>query len=217
MAFADRLRAIRLDRGLKQKDVAAAIGISEPNYSMYEHGTREPGISKLTKLANVLNVSTDYLLGRSPVSSGSVITENDIPEGEGKAEGANLTVSLTKKLINNSIDIIYSLLAKTKNPKLTQSISNLLSFTVYRAFRLTYKANPKNDKNIFSIPEELAYRSADAGISLAEGKAMQALADEQSEEAPEITTATLEQNYKTQAAALLNLVVNCEAQLKKLD
>ena len=62
MAFADRLRAIRLDRGFKQKDVAAAIGISEPNYSMYEHGTREPGISKLTKLANVLNVSTDYLL-----------------------------------------------------------------------------------------------------------------------------------------------------------
>lgn len=66
MSFADRLRAIRLDRGFKQKDVAAAIGISEPNYSMYEHGTREPGITKLTKLASVLNVSADYLLGITP-------------------------------------------------------------------------------------------------------------------------------------------------------
>lgn len=66
MSFAVRLRAIRLARGFKQKDVAAAIGISEPNYSMYEHGTREPGISKLTKLANVLNVSTDYLLDIVP-------------------------------------------------------------------------------------------------------------------------------------------------------
>ena len=66
MSFANRLRAIRIDRGFKQKDVAAAIGISEPNYSMYEHGTREPGITKLTKLASVLNVSADYLLGIAP-------------------------------------------------------------------------------------------------------------------------------------------------------
>lgn len=215
--FPRRLSLLRKERHISQKQVAQDLGVAQALLSHYEKGKRECGLDFLVKAADYYKVSTDYLLGRSPVSSGSVITENDIPEGEGKAEGANLTVSLTKKLINNSIDIIYSLLAKTKNPKLTQSISNLLSFTVYRAFRLTYKANPKNDKNIFSIPEELAYRSADAGISLAEGKAMQALADEQSEEAPEITTATLEQNYKTQAAALLNLVVNCEAQLKKLD
>lgn len=66
MTFAERLHSARLARGLKQKEVAAAIGISESNCSMYEHGTREPGLSKLIELARVLNVSTDYLLGITP-------------------------------------------------------------------------------------------------------------------------------------------------------
>ncbi|MDO5548244.1 MAG: helix-turn-helix transcriptional regulator [Eubacteriales bacterium] len=69
MTFAERLHSIRLARGLKQKEVAAAIGISESNCSMYEHGTREPGLSKLVDLARVLDVSTDYLLGISPNNS----------------------------------------------------------------------------------------------------------------------------------------------------
>ncbi len=58
-----RLKDIRKDRDLAQKDIAKILGTSQVQYSRYEMGIRLLPIDKLVILANYYNVSTDYLLG----------------------------------------------------------------------------------------------------------------------------------------------------------
>lgn len=59
----NRLRDIRKDRDLTQKDIAKVLGTSQVQYSRYEIGVRLIPIDKLVILSNYYNVSTDYLLG----------------------------------------------------------------------------------------------------------------------------------------------------------
>ena len=58
----DRLREIREDRNLKQKDISKLLNVSQVAYSYYELGKRQIPIDILKKLAKIYNVSTDYLL-----------------------------------------------------------------------------------------------------------------------------------------------------------
>ena len=58
-----RLRDLREDGDLKQKDIAEYLHIAQNTYSQYENGTRSLPIEILIKLASYYNVSTDYLLG----------------------------------------------------------------------------------------------------------------------------------------------------------
>ena len=60
-----RLKQLRIDRSLRQKDVADALGITLNAICNYELGIREPSLSMLVKIADFFEVSTDYLLGRS--------------------------------------------------------------------------------------------------------------------------------------------------------
>lgn len=62
--FADRLKSLRIERNVRQKDVAAAINNSLRGYQHYETDTREPTLSKLIALADFYGVSLDYLVGR---------------------------------------------------------------------------------------------------------------------------------------------------------
>ena len=61
--FSDNLRAARLAAGLRQKEVAKLIGVSEPTYSLYENGKCEPTLNGVKNIATALGVSTDTLLG----------------------------------------------------------------------------------------------------------------------------------------------------------
>lgn len=63
--FAQRLKEIRTERGLRQKDVAAAIGVTLQAICNYEAGTRDPSLDILCKLCDFFEVSADYLLGRA--------------------------------------------------------------------------------------------------------------------------------------------------------
>ena len=60
-----RLRDLREDRDLVQKEVAAVLGIDQRVYSNYEIGKREIPTRFLTVLADFYGISTDYILGRS--------------------------------------------------------------------------------------------------------------------------------------------------------
>lgn len=62
--YYQRLRDLREDHDLTQKEVAAVLGIDQRVYSNYETGKREIPVHHLVKLADYYNVSTDYLLGR---------------------------------------------------------------------------------------------------------------------------------------------------------
>ena len=59
----NRIRELRDDKGLKQCDVAKAVGIDQRTLSNYETGKTNPDSFAIIKLAEFFNVSTDYLLG----------------------------------------------------------------------------------------------------------------------------------------------------------
>lgn len=60
-----RLKQLRIESNMYQKDVASKIGITESGYGYYEQGKRTPDSIMLNKLASLYNVSTDYLLGNT--------------------------------------------------------------------------------------------------------------------------------------------------------
>lgn len=59
------LRETRIECNLTQKEIAALIGISQQSYSDYENGKTEPDFCTLIKIAEILDVTVDYLIGRS--------------------------------------------------------------------------------------------------------------------------------------------------------
>lgn len=65
----NKLRKIRENKGLLQKEVADALKISASTIGMYEQNRREPDNETLKKIANYFNVSTDYLLDNIPKKS----------------------------------------------------------------------------------------------------------------------------------------------------
>lgn len=58
-----RIRNLREDKDLYQKDIAKLLGISQQYYSEYENGKRTILLLHLIKLAEFYNVSLDYLVG----------------------------------------------------------------------------------------------------------------------------------------------------------
>ena len=60
-----RLRDLREDNDLKQKELAEYLHIKQNTYSQYENGQRQLPIDILIKLSEYYNVSTDYILGLS--------------------------------------------------------------------------------------------------------------------------------------------------------
>ena len=70
------LRSLRKQQGLTQKEVADKLGIHCTTYTKYETGASEPSFEMLNKLADLYDISTDYLFGRtnkSGAKSGKLI------------------------------------------------------------------------------------------------------------------------------------------------
>lgn len=58
-----RLKELRSDRGMTQKQLACALGLNAVTYLHYEKGQREPPLAVLVQIAQYFEVSVDYLLG----------------------------------------------------------------------------------------------------------------------------------------------------------
>ena len=61
--FGNRLRTLRKQKNLTQKQLAAQIGVKNSIISFYEMGDRLPSPEIIVKLAAIFHVSTDYLMG----------------------------------------------------------------------------------------------------------------------------------------------------------
>lgn len=76
MEFSERLKNLRKQAHLTQVDVAEKLGISQPAYASWERGAKKPTQDNLVKIAQVLNVSIDYLVGNSDVNINEDELEN---------------------------------------------------------------------------------------------------------------------------------------------
>lgn len=80
MDFGNRLKELRLQAGLTQKQLADLIGVTKSVISFYERQERTPSPDVLKKLASVFHVSTDFLLDIDKVKRLDIsgLDENDI-------------------------------------------------------------------------------------------------------------------------------------------
>lgn len=60
-----RIKDLRLEKGLKQIEIATELGISRQVFANYENEVNSPDPKMLIKIANFFDVSVDYLIGRS--------------------------------------------------------------------------------------------------------------------------------------------------------
>lgn len=93
-----RLKDLRIDRDLYQKDIAKILGMTQQQYSLYELNERDLPTNCLIKLAMYYNTSVDYILGvtdeKKPYTKSKVISDN------------NYCVKLCK-FVMSSIDITF--------------------------------------------------------------------------------------------------------------
>ena len=62
--FGKRLNAVRKEKGFTAQQMANKINVAIRTYRNYESGTTSPSLDTLVKIADILDVSTDYLLCR---------------------------------------------------------------------------------------------------------------------------------------------------------
>ncbi len=108
----NRLKELRLEKGLLQSDIAKIIGKKDRIVGFYESGERDPSTETLSILADFFEVSTDYLLGKTDIRNPQKIELNDID-----IAFASGIKGLNKENQEIAKNIIEGLLAKQKNEK----------------------------------------------------------------------------------------------------
>lgn len=76
--FGERLRLLRKDFGMTQKSLSEVLNLSPSTIGMYEQGRATPDLDLVCTLSRLFNVTSDYLLGLSPVPN--FFAENDIDD-----------------------------------------------------------------------------------------------------------------------------------------
>ena len=65
--YIKRLKDLREDHDLKQKQIAELLNITRPQYSLYETGKRDIPVDLLRILAKFYNTSLDYIVGETDI------------------------------------------------------------------------------------------------------------------------------------------------------
>lgn len=94
--FSRNLSVKRIEKGLSQKAMSEAIGVAQSTYSLYEKGSREPNISKIVKIAEVLSVSVDELFGVNVVNDDLSLLIDKLDAGD-RGE----IVGMVKQMLKN--------------------------------------------------------------------------------------------------------------------
>lgn len=217
---------LRKERGITQKQAAQDLGISQAQLSHYEKGIRECGLAFVVQVADYYGVSCDYLLGRSAERSGQTISVDELPEANTSTSGSvyrgSVLPTMYKKLIENSIDILYDKLQESRDKQLVTLVSQYLMLAVYKIFRRMYEASPKNVAGTFRIGAARWQGSADAAMRLTEAELGAALNGEDGTRDSldpatlALSTESLTADYPRHATSLLNLVKNAEEAMRGL-
>lgn len=156
--FSRTLSLLRQERGISQRQAAKTLGISQALLSHYENGTREPGLVFVGKACDFYNVSADFLLGRTLSRDGTTIldadTLYDVSDERDNVLRGSVMATLSKKLVVNSVGLLFDLLSHLGNKKAIRAAANYLSTTVYILFRHLHRAGPNGSEDIFSVRDE---------------------------------------------------------------
>lgn len=211
--FSRSLALLRKERGVSQRTASRELGISQALLSHYENGVREPGLAFVSKACDYYNVSADFLLGRTLSRDGTTIldaeTLHDASEDKDNVLRGSVMATLSKKLLVNSVSMLFDLLGKTGDRNAIKAASEFLSTAIYKLFRHLYRADKANNENIFSVPP----RQFLTGVPIAdmicvETEFVDALADHAREkgEFPDMSHTALTETYPGHYQSLLQII-----------
>lgn len=108
MEFHERLKMLRTEKDIRQKELGHVLEYGYTTISNYESGRNEPSIDDLKKIAKFFDVSLDYLLCASDLKRS--YQEEQKPEMLQKFEKIYYSSNpLSKQLLSNFIDLLYQL------------------------------------------------------------------------------------------------------------
>ena len=222
--FSRIITLLRKEKGITQKQAAEQLGVSQALLSHYEKGIRECGLDFVVRVADFYGVSCDYLLGRSPDRSGLTLSVEEIPNPETAKDGVfhgSVLPTFNKKLISNSLNILYDKLNSCPDKGLVSEISAYLMIAVYKMFRLLYNAGPKNASSLFGVRKSVYSGYADAAMHVAVANVEAILSGEdigtgssvKDTSAFSMTTEKLSKEYPLYATSLFNLIKTSEGRI----
>lgn len=227
MEFNRIIKLLRKERGITQKQAAEELGISQALLSHYEKGIRECGLDFVVRVADYYGVSCDYLLGRSAERNGVMLNAEDIPSPESMKDSiyrGSVLPTMNKKLISNSLNVLYAKVAQCRNKALVTEISTYLMLAVYKMFRLLYTAEPHNTPSMFRVDQRLWKGYTDAAMHGAAAQVEATLAGYAAEggepmkdtECLAMTTESLSKEFPLYTSSLLNLIKTSENRTEEL-
>lgn len=228
--FARSLSLLRREKGVSQRAAAAELGISQALLSHYENGAREPGLAFVRRACDYYRVSADFLLGRSMSRDGTTIIEAeelyDASAEKGNVLRGSVAAMLNKKLLVNSMDLLFDLLGKVGSRDAVQAASGYLGDAIYNIFRHLYRAPGTQNEAFFSIPERhFLAGTVEADMAYAQADYLDALAECAKEKGrdvfPAMNNDALAQSYPNSHQSLLQIIhatgerVNAQVSLRK--
>ena len=100
---ASRLKSLRSERGLTQRELADSLGISTSAITMYENGRRIPKYDILETIADYFNVDMNYLYGVSDVRNASLLSYIDSKRQEILSNLTTLDLTDVERVLDYTI------------------------------------------------------------------------------------------------------------------
>ena len=210
--FSRTLSLLRQEKKISQRKAAGELGISQALLSHYENGIREPGLPFVVKACDYYGVSADFLLGRTLSRDGATISAEelyDISDEKNNSIKGGVLALLSKKLLVNSIGVLFGLLGRTGNREAIQSAAGYLSTAVYTVYRRLYDANPDHNPDFFSVsPRHFQAGLHEADMRCCEAELADALAAHVKDKGPmpEMTNDALARDYPVLYQSILQVV-----------
>lgn len=113
--FAERLKSLRLQAGLTQRELAEKLGIAHSTLGMYELGKRVPDIDTMDSIADYFNVTIDYISGKDSRSLYYLTPEQaqfaqEMFEKPGQRTLFDMTKNATPEQMDAIRDIVKSIM-----------------------------------------------------------------------------------------------------------
>ncbi|KML36369.1 helix-turn-helix domain-containing protein [Cytobacillus firmus] len=135
MSLGIRLKKEREKRKWSQKEVAEKIGITNAVLSNYERDYRDPDTETLKKLADLYEVETDYLLGRSDFQKSNINLQSK--------DEKDIAKRMEKIRQDLSEDDGYMLMGEPISEEAKESIMDAMEYAIRQATRINKKYIPK--------------------------------------------------------------------------
>ncbi|MCI8593917.1 MAG: helix-turn-helix transcriptional regulator [Oscillospiraceae bacterium] len=219
--FSRNLACLRQDKGLSQRKAAAGLGISQALLSHYENGVREPGLNFVIRACDFYGVSADFLLGRTMDRDGATIAPDelyDYSEEKDNVLRGSAAAALYKKLLVNSLGVVFDLLGKTGCRSAVKPAFDHIGTAVYTVFRHLYRSDKSLSEDFFSVPDRTFCAGVcGADMTYSELRLREALGEHVHDKGhlPPMDNESLEQGYPVLYRSLLQTLHDTNTRIQR--